>query len=114
MNLINAPTDGFTKDEAAKLLGLKSFDTALPQNWLDETCLQVAAKFMSDKAEVPDDIYWTILGGTVWCYDEGSIFGYPVVLTEKAHTYLSKIVLGYPLNQTVIKMEETNNESCSV
>ena len=104
MNFINAPADGFTKDEAAKLLGLKVYDTALPQSWLDETCLQIHAKFVADHQEVPPYIYRTIQSGAVWCYDEGSIFGYPVALTDKAHALLSKIILGYPLNPTVIKL----------
>lgn len=76
-----------SKEEAAKLLGLKVYDTALPQQWLDDLCLKLAAtpsgRFSKPKLNFQD----AILSGTVWCYD-GSLLGYPYAMTEQAYFWL--------------------------
>ena len=51
-----------TVDEACKRLGLKTYDTALPQPWVDKVYEQTGV--------------WPC-GLVVWCYDGASIFGYP-------------------------------------
>jgi hypothetical protein len=73
-----------TKDEAAKKLGLKVYDLALPQQWLDDACLNLRFAASVRCGRIPkDSLYEHILTGTVWCYDN-SLFGYPHALTEQA------------------------------
>jgi hypothetical protein len=71
-----------TKDEAAKLLGLKTYDTALPQPWLDDI---VAAVKPKEKSSV--DFYSLVLSSFVWCYDD-SLMGLPYPLTVRAFGWL--------------------------
>jgi hypothetical protein len=59
--------------EAAEKLGLRSFDTALPQDWVDA--------FTDNTGVYP-------VGRFVWCYDVASIFGAPVALDEEARELL--------------------------
>lgn len=58
-----------TVGEAAKALGLKVYDTALPQEWVD-------------------DVFWVTgvypAGMFVWSYDRGRVLGEPVALTPEA------------------------------
>ena len=72
-----------TKDEAAKKLGLKKYDPALKQGWLDDVCLNLRLAAIKDDRIPKDGLYDTILCGTVWCYED-SLFGYPMPLTKKA------------------------------
>lgn len=65
------------KNALADHFGLQTFDTALPQDWVDA----VTAK-TGDYAP-----HFAI----VWCYD-GSIFGYPVALDAKAAKLLARLI----------------------
>jgi hypothetical protein len=71
-----------TKDEAAKLLGLHTYDTALPQPWLDDIVAKVKPR---EKPSV--DFYRLVLSSFVWCYDD-SWLGYPYPLTVRAFAWL--------------------------
>jgi hypothetical protein len=66
-----------TVDEAAKRLGLRSYDTALPQEWVDDF-----------KAKT--GVYPAASGLFVWCYDGAGIFGRPVALSERAEVLLAQ------------------------
>ena len=65
---------GISKDEAAKLLRLKTYDTALPQGWVD----RITAWGYDPRSTV------------VWCYDQNVSFGLPVGLTTEAHKKLEE------------------------
>jgi hypothetical protein len=69
------------KNELAAKFGLKVWDNALPQIWLDRVCEVI---INNDNLIITDKAYRTILGGTVWCYD-GSLFGYAYALTKEAY-----------------------------
>ena len=72
------------KDTAAEMLGLKVYDLALPQQWLDDACLTLRFTASVRCGRIPQDsLYDRILSGTVWCYDKG-LLGYPHALTEQA------------------------------
>lgn len=58
-------SDHMTVDEAAKARGLKVFDVALPQEWVDA---------MNQRG-------MDVRGHFVWCYDGPGIFGYPHPIT---------------------------------
>lgn len=94
MKTISAPKCT-TKEEAAQLLGLKTYDTAIPQTWIDEVLVKIRKKHQDEPEYLPDDLYHIILGGVVWCYDGGSVFGYPVILTDKAYSFIKEIITGY-------------------
>jgi hypothetical protein len=71
-----------TKKEAAELLGLQTYDAALPQKWLDDFVdylIRSLKKF---------DVYDRVLSSFVWCYDGGSVMGYPRPLTNQAFDWL--------------------------
>ena len=78
------------KDEAAKLLGYKTYDTAVPQPWLDELyeILQpISASFPAAWKDI-------ILSSIVWCYDDPYNFiGAPVVLTKVAYDMLNQAAI---------------------
>ena len=61
-----------TKGQAVELLGIKSFDYAIPESFND-----TMLKFI----ECPPSNF-------VWLYDGGSCFGYPRPLTEKGRSAL--------------------------
>ena len=73
-----------TKDAAARALGLRVYDLALPQTWLDDAVLNLKTAMPSG------DLYMTLLSGTVWCYDKG-VYGRPVALDEKTLELLVKL-----------------------
>ena len=56
--------------DAAKMLGLNTFDGALPQQWVDHV-------YEMTGFEAPRL-------GMVWCYDVAKVFGEPVPLTTAA------------------------------
>lgn len=93
-----------TKDDLAKQAGLRTYDLALPQPWLD-----VVSKILGG------DSYGIILSGTVWCYDN-SIFGFPVSLTKESKelltTYYNEINLqegeAYKHNYEKAKLNKEN------
>lgn len=77
-----------TKDEAAQKLGLAVYDTALPQNWLDDAVDTLSG--LPGKFNERSRIYDTILSGVVWCYDQ-SMFGSPRPLTIAAMSLLTEL-----------------------
>jgi hypothetical protein len=84
MNIIK--THPVNKDKAAEILGLKVYDVALPQPWLDDAALTLRLSASARCGRIPpDSLYDRILSGTVWCYDRCKIFGEPFALTEQAH-----------------------------
>lgn len=60
-------------DDLAKAKGLKSYDTAIPQEWWD--------RFHAKTGEAPNGII-------VWGYDNASVFGKPVALTDRGEYLL--------------------------
>jgi len=64
-----------TITEVAEALGLKSYDTALPQNWVDD--------FFKETGLYP-------VGNFVWSYDVYGTFGNAVPLNETAVIELIK------------------------
>lgn len=79
MNII--PSHNVNKTRAAKILGLQSYDYTLPQVWLDEVYKRLSQKYPIHF------LYFQILAGTVWCYDN-SFIGYPYALTKKVYDLL--------------------------
>lgn len=84
MNIIRAPHHSVTKREAAEVLGIQTYDTALPQPWLDK----VAGNLNSLAVNENGKLYDILLSSLVWCYDGGSFTGYPYPLTLKAWAFL--------------------------
>lgn len=80
-----------TKDEIAKIMQLEcygAYDIALPQQWLDNTSIDLAIKL---KLEV-FDIYETLRQGCIWFYPFKTInYQYPFPLTDKAIYLLSQL-----------------------
>jgi hypothetical protein len=76
-----------TKDVAARLCGLKTFDNALPQQWLDAT----AEILMPVATKEAISIYDLLASSIVWSYDQAKIFGAPHPLTLKAWGYLKAL-----------------------
>jgi len=64
-----------TVDEAAKLHGLRVYDTALPQPWVDD---------VYDRTGVYP------VGKVVWCYDEAKTFGAAFPLTREGAAMLAR------------------------
>lgn len=70
-----------TKQEAAEKLGLKVFDCAVPEAWLD--MLIIVYKKLVRNSLADESVF--LISHFVWCYDEingkPSTFGYPRPLT---------------------------------
>jgi hypothetical protein len=62
-------------DELAKEAGLKVYDTALPNDWVDDVHR--------------DTGFWPQRYGFVWCYDNARIGGLPYPLTDAAKILLA-------------------------
>jgi len=80
-----------SKESVALAKGLKIFDVALPQQWLNSITAQARDRLRTMQPTTDDDrdaIYWAILSGTVWSYDN-SLLGQPFPLTDKAKYYLT-------------------------
>lgn len=76
------------KQEAAEKLGLKVFDCALPQQWVDESVVKLKLTASVRSGRIPaNSVCDRLLGGTVWGYDD-SLFGEPVALTPEAEELL--------------------------
>lgn len=73
-------------DRRASLAGLRVYDTAKPQGWLDS----VTAHYVGDTGADRLTVYDAVRTGVVWGYD-GSIFGEPVALTQAAHVILQHV-----------------------
>lgn len=61
-------------EDAAERLGIRSFDTALPQGWVDEVRRRTG---------------FSMPGSAVWSYDNPGAFGKPAMLTLQAEEALS-------------------------
>ena len=61
--------ENMTVGEAAQALGLRTYDTALPQDWVDDV-KRVTGTYPA--------------GMFVWCYDHARSFGEPFPLTPLA------------------------------
>lgn len=79
-----------TKDEAAKAKNLKVYDTALPQQWVDDAVLKLLLTASVRCGRIPRaSVYDRLVCGTVWSYDDCKIFGEPVALTDEAKELLN-------------------------
>jgi hypothetical protein len=74
-----------TKSAAAEELGVKIYDTTLPQTWLDSASMVIADR---DPSKTRDQVYGMLLTSVVWGYDQARIFGAPQPLTLTAFTLL--------------------------
>jgi hypothetical protein len=95
MNIIKVTKERLTRDEAAQMLGLKVYDIAIPQQWLDDLYLKMSITPAGRLGQLPEGWKDIILSSLVWCYDKDgkgspSIFGYPVVMTMRAFDLLNK------------------------
>lgn len=70
----------YTTDDMAKAAGLKTYDPALPQDWVDMVC-KVTSKTMLD----------IVSAGFVWLYDDSPMFGEPYPLTVEAQKIMKQI-----------------------
>ena len=74
----------------ADALGLKTYDTALPQQWVDSMIEQ--RKLMKEKGFLKADaVEWPY--EFVWCYDYSPIWGEPVPLTADARQYAEEMLI---------------------
>jgi hypothetical protein len=87
MNIIHAPHHGVNKDQAAQVLGIKTYDCALPQPWVNQ--------FVETLKDTPtaitkgiDYLSGMILSSFVWSYDDAKVFGRPHPLTIAAFGWL--------------------------
>lgn len=79
-----------TKCELATELGFDDADYALPQGWLDNVVQVISDLAIEQKISLDQgqDIYQTILGGTLWEY-KTSFMGAPLCVTEDALTLVN-------------------------
>lgn len=117
MNIIKNTKPRLTVQEAAECLGLKIFDTAIPQPWIDDVFLKmslVAPKYI--RASFPEAWKDIILSGLVWCYDQTendkpALFGYPVALTKRTLDLLNlacpRNIWDFSQQKIVIENRET-------
>jgi hypothetical protein len=76
-----------TKNEAADAAGLKVYDTAIPQSWLE--CVSQDPGGSDRDARM--HIYDIVRSGTVWCYDgPHRVFGAPYPLTDEARRAIAQ------------------------
>ncbi len=68
-----------TRDEAAQRLGLKVFDYALPQPWVNAFVQETGLD------------YWLVLSTTFWSYDRTKYFGEPVSICEEVQTAITNL-----------------------
>ena len=69
-------TDRRSKDQLAQAAGLVTYDTALPQDWVDRCCAITGH-------EAPRY-------NIVWSYDHGTMFGVPIGLDDPARALLDE------------------------
>lgn len=74
-----------TVDEAAEALGLHTYDTALPQDWVDDFAIDADVQALAQRLGVSN--YPS--GQFVWGYDVARTFGEPVALTPEAKQLLA-------------------------
>jgi hypothetical protein len=93
-----------TKEEACKLLGIKIYDTALPQSWFD-VMNQIFGGSSVD-----------VLPNFVWSYDDAILMGAPRPLTDMGCVMLicyNRIYDGsnYPVAYRVLKAPYQTDET---
>jgi hypothetical protein len=75
-----------------------TYDTALPQDWLDEI------------VRITNEDYHEVLFSFVWVYEEGYIYGRPFALTELGNRVLADINFimktNYPLTPNPVNDSE--------
>lgn len=77
-----------TIDELATAAGLRAYDTAKPQDWLDNATEWLAAFPATHESRMT--IYDTLRTGVVWSYDD-SVWGQPVALTDDARELFARL-----------------------
>jgi hypothetical protein len=84
-----------SKVGAAEMLGLETYDNALPQPWLDEAAYKLQQKVNKEKATSdfsdPENMTALLLCAVVWYYPKGSIFGMPYPLTVRGAMLLKLV-----------------------
>lgn len=65
-----------TVGQLAQAVGLRTFDTALPQDWVDDV-KRVTGEYAP-------------YAGIVWCYDEARTWGRPVAMTIRGRLILER------------------------
>jgi len=89
-----------TKSELAKLIyGDMTFDSALPQDWVDDLIKKVQADVTIKDVQKNPQLVWSyVVGQVIWAYPkdgEGHIFGVPLAVTKEAHKILKKYDVRY-------------------
>jgi hypothetical protein len=82
------------KQEIAEKIGLKSFDCALPQDFLDLNSARIA----KEDNKPHDEIYRFILQNFVWCYDTAKIFGEITPISPAGENFLPRF---YPEKEKI-------------
>ena len=77
-----------TKDDLCKLYGFKSYDVALPQEWLNDMSRSLAFDTVGEMTSA--EAYDMLLTSTVWSYDDSGIFGAPFYLTKEMQDLMDK------------------------
>jgi hypothetical protein len=77
------------KGQLAEGYGLKSYDVALPQDWLNRSARKLSE--LPTACLTRDQAYDKLLFGTVWNYPEGSIFGTPFYLYQELDEVMSEL-----------------------
>jgi hypothetical protein len=111
MQVIPVTKERLTKDESAQMLGLRVYDIAIPQVWLDDLYLKMAMSPAGRLGQLPEGWKDIILSSLVWCYDN-SLFGCPVVLTKKAIDilnmyYVQANVWDFSRQEAVLDIQES-------
>lgn len=73
-------------NERAEALGIKVFDTSLPQDWFD-LALSLSGTNPS--------------GHVVWSYDYSTIFGAPEPITPEGNLIVALVMLGSPTTNEI-------------
>ena len=84
-----AEVKNLSKGEMPKLYGIVSYDTALPQSWLDEA----ADRLSASQGLTRDEAYQKILWGTLWCYEKpDSVFGRPFYTYKELDEVMKEVL----------------------
>jgi hypothetical protein len=114
MNIIKVTKERLTKGEAAELLGLKAYDAAIPQQWEDNLFNEMSMSPAGRTGQLHPGWKGFILSSLVWCYDNGSFIGYPVVLTKKTMDLLNmecvRAIWDFSKQDAVLEIPEPQKE----
>lgn len=91
-NIIQVSHHGIrvTKAEAAEQLGIKTYDVALPEQWLDDVSSNLDEQDKKRGVTPPMSNWETLYSSVVWSYDGRSFMGYPHPLTLRAWALLRR------------------------